>query len=190
MHLFLLALLFLQAPFWETKAPKDWSNRELLVVLQQSPWAAKAIPLHAQAGDPDVDVYLASSQPCTLAEEELRVRKKAGMDPLGQEYRAWKEDNASKYIILAVKLPDPSLLTDAAEMRDMEKSYLLAERKRMKLVMHFPPSSTDPTLRLVFPRVDGAKKLVFQLYVPGTRGPDREVEFDTGKLLYKGQPSY
>jgi len=190
MHLLLLAFLLLQAPYWESKPPKDWTNREVLAVLQQSPWTAKAYPLHKQLGDPDVSTYLASAEPCALAEEELRTRKQAGMDPLGQEYRVWKEDNAGKYIILAVKLPDLSGLTDVGEMRDMEKSYLIAGKKKVKLAMHFPPSSTDPTLRLVFPRIEGAQRLSFQLYLPGTRGPDREVEFDTSNLLFKGRPTY
>ncbi len=190
MHLFLLAFLLLQAPFWEAKPPQEWSNREVLAVVQQSPWAAKAVPLHPQIDDPDVSVYLASAQPCSLAEEEMRRRKQAGMDPLAQEYRLWKEDNAGKFSVLAIKLPDFSGLTDPGEMRDMEKSFLVVDKKRVKMTMYFPPSSTDRTLRLVFPRIEGAKKLSFEIYVPGVRGPDRVVEYDTAKLLYKGEPAF
>lgn len=190
MYLLLSFLLFLQAPYWETKPAKDWTNRELLAVLQQSPWTGKAEAPRPQTGDPEVSVYLASAQPCSMAEEERRNRKQAGTDPLSQEYRIWKEDNAGKYTILAILLPDQGGIAEAAEMRDMEKSTLIADRKKVKLVMHFPPSSTDPMLRLVFPRVEGVKKLIFDLYLPGTRGPDREVEFDVSKLQFKGQPSY
>src|SRR5947207_2220424 len=119
MHLLCALLLFFQAPYWETKKPKDWSNRELLAVLQQSPWASQALSVHPHPEDPEIPVYLASATPCAMAEAELRERKKMALDPLAQEYRIWTEDNPGKYIVLAVRLPDASGLTDESEMREL-----------------------------------------------------------------------
>jgi hypothetical protein len=57
------------------------------------------------------------------------------------------------------------------------------------MVGHFPPTATDPVLRLVFPREVEAsdKAVVFRLYLPGVEFPDREVQFRINELMYHGK---
>jgi hypothetical protein len=57
------------------------------------------------------------------------------------------------------------------------------------MVGHFPPTPSDPVLRLVFPREVQAsdKRIVFRLYLPGLDFPDREVEFAVKDLIYHGK---
>ena len=53
------------------------------------------------------------------------------------------------------------------------------ERKEYKILGHFPPTPSDPVLRLIFPRVVRAadKSVIFRLYLAGLNFPEREVEF-------------
>jgi hypothetical protein len=66
---------------------------------------------------------------------------------------------------------------------------MLAGRKTWQLVGHFPPSPSDPVLRLVFPREvqPTDKSVLFRLYLPGISFPEREVEFRTKDLMYHGK---
>ena len=82
------------------------------------------------------------------------------------------------------------MLEKAEELRKMEaESVMLVGRKTYKIIGHFPPTPSDPVLRLVFSReVQPAdKKVVFRLYVPGVDFPEREVEFQVKELLYHGK---
>jgi len=71
------------------------------------------------------------------------------------------------------------------------ESFLIAGRKKYKMLMYFPPSSTDPHLRYAFPReVKPSDKLLrFEIYVPTVKGPSRILEFKMKDLIYKGEPS-
>ena len=72
---------------------------------------------------------------------------------------------------------------------DPSECVMIAGRKIWQLVGHFPPSQSDPVLRLVFPReVNPAdKSVLFRLYLPGVAFPEREVEFRTRDLMYHGK---
>ncbi len=135
-------------------------------------------------------VYLASAKPIAEAEAERRSRSKAGTDPVAEEYRLWSAENRGKYIVLAIPVNDPQAMAMAEEGRGIEKSVMVLGKKKVPLAMHFPPSSTDPYLRLVFPKMAAEKKIRFEIFVPGAIAPEREVEFDVTKLKYLGKPEY
>ena len=165
---------------------------ELARFFQTSPWAQESVrrPL---SGGPPVYFYLASARPMAEAEEELQKRKKVEIDPVAQEYAAWRSENAGKYIVISMVYRDAVSLSKAEETERMQKeSELYAGRKKIPLAMYFPPSSSDPHLRLAFARPvgDEAKKLLFDLYVPGPQGGYRQVEFKTSELEYHGQIEY
>ncbi len=185
--------LLMLAPFWEAKAPADWSAGELGQMFHQSPWAQIAEPVSATGGEKDVDVYLASAKPMRDAEEEHWKRNRKDADPLADEYRAWIEANAGKYIVLAVQAPMAPEFADGEEVGVMKKeTSLRVDRRRYRMAMYFPPSSTDGTLRFAFPREVSAKdkKLKFEFYVPSIRGQFREAEFALKDLNFKGQPEF
>jgi hypothetical protein len=191
-NIFISALLFFALPYWETKPVKDWTMEELVRVFQASPWAQESVrrPL---AGGPPVYMYLGSARPMVEAEEELRRRKKLESDPVAQEYAVWRTENAGKYIVISMVYRDSVSLAKAEETERMEKeSELYVGRKKVPLAMYFPPSSSDPHLRLAFVRPEGeeAKKLLFDLYVPGPQGGYRQVEFKTSELEYHGHVEY
>jgi hypothetical protein len=183
-HVAVIALLMAE-PFWETKTPRDWSEDELQRMFMDSPWAV------APEGRPPMQAYLATAAPMREAEAE-RARRRGILQntALQEEYAAFLGENQGKVIVLAVRLLVPSDLADAAESKRMEEeSALKAGRKRLKLTGHFPPTPSDPWLRLVFPRPSGAldKSLVFELYVPGVPNPYRTVELPIKPMMYKGR---
>ena len=59
-------------------------------------------------------------------------------------------------------------------------------------VGHFPPTPSDPYLRLLFPRVSLAavKVLSFGLYLPGVNRSYYDVELPVKDLTYRGQLEY
>jgi hypothetical protein len=61
--------------------------------------------------------------------------------------------------------------------------------KTYKIEGTFPPTPSDPVLRLIFPRsVKPTDKSVnFQLYLPGLPFPEREAEFHVKDLSYRGK---
>ena len=188
-----LFLLLASTPFWEAKPPQQWSNIDLDLIFQNSPWAQTALLTSRVGGEPQVFAYLASAKPMQEAEEERRGRRKRKTDPVAEEYATWAADNLGKYIVLAVHVPVSFTFTDEGESKRMEKETALRiGRTRYPAVLHFLPSSTDEHLRFVFPRKlpDSAKKLNFEFYVPSISGPYREVEFALKDLVYKGSPSY
>jgi hypothetical protein len=195
----LVALLLLAGvPFWEAKPPQEWTDEEVEEILTASHWA-KTVGQETSIGNvPGVHVYLASAKPMQEAEQEVErrmLRRKPetpGEDEEDEdEYRLFVQENQGKYIILAVRLPDPNALDDAEASRRMEEeSYLKVGRKKHKMIGHFPPTPLDPYLRLIFPRAvrPGDKRFLLELYLPSAPLPYRTVEFFVEDLVYKGKP--
>ncbi len=193
-HFCLLAWLF-QAPFWETKPPEQWTDEELQQLLSASPWV-QTVTLRARGGSvPGVFVYLATARPVREAEQELRRRREGPPpeDPAAEEYEEFLAQNEGKYVVLAVRVDNPPGPVDEEQIRRMEQeSVMIAGRERHRLAGHFPPSPSDPYLRLVFPRPvrSDFRKLRFELYLPAAVFPYRTAEFDARELYYKGRPEF
>jgi hypothetical protein len=190
MHVLLAAALF-ATPFWEVKDPREWNRVELQTLTQESPWAQ----LTETSGDlsPPVQVYLATATPLRQAEAEFARRSKIEVDPLREEYEAFLREEGRKSIVLAVYVADPTKVAEGAEAARMEdESVLKIGRKRLKMTGHFPPTRSDPFLRMIFPRpeIGEQKKISFEVYVPGIPGPYREAEFAVKDLVYRGKPDY
>jgi hypothetical protein len=171
--------------FWEAKPPAQWTDAEVQELLTNSPWAQSAVDARGAA----VAVYLASARPMREAELELVRRQPPVDDPDAQEYGDFLRENQGKQIVLAVALPDRKALDDPAEVKRIEEECVLkVGGKKYQMTGHFPPSVTDPYLRLVFPRAATAadKNLVFELYVPGVPSPYRRAEFRIQDLTYRG----
>jgi len=183
MHALALTLALLAAPFWEARSPREWTEEELRLLLSDSPWAQSQ----------GAQMYLATAQPMMEAEAELKRRTRRPSDPQGpleEEYLEFLRENAGKYIVLAVRLPDVNALADAEESRRMEEDCIMkAGRRKHKMVGHFPPTPSDPYLRLVFPRDVTAedRHLDFELYLPSVPKAYRMVQFDLKEMSYKGK---
>jgi hypothetical protein len=190
----LLALLFFsQAPFWEIKAPKDWSEEELTRMFQESPWAQTAI----SSSDRGPVVFLATAEPMREAEQEYHRRHASesgeeGDDPPYQEYANFLSDNEGKVIVLAMRA-DRKAFADPKEVQAMEdECELRVKGKKLPLIGHFPPTATDPYLRLVFARMVGPDEdqLQFMLYIPGVPDRYREAFFKLSDLKFHGKVEY
>lgn len=194
LHWCLLAWLA-QAPFWETKSPQEWTDDEVRQILSASPWV-QTVALRARGGSvPGVFLYLATARPVREAEQELRRRREgpAPEDPAAEEYDEFLAQNEGKYVVLAVRADHPPALADAEQSRRMEQEcVMIAGRERYRLAGHFPPTASDPYLRLVFPRPARTDfgKLRFDLYLPTAVFPYRTAEFDVRELYYKGKPEF
>jgi hypothetical protein len=174
----LLALL--AAPFWEAKAPKDWSEDDLQALLHDSPWAQMAGP------QPEVQVYLATARPMQDAEIELARRND---EPRNEDYVDYIREQGAHNLVLAVAYEDWQVFDAAKDLQRMQdESVMKVGRDKYKMVGYFPPVHSDPFLRLVFPRVVTAqdKSVVFELYVPG-HGPYHDAEFRVRDMRYKGR---
>jgi len=194
----LLTTIFwlLAAPFWESP-PTSWSEEQLIRLLNDSPWAQTATDngRATQRPGPPVVMYLASAAPMRLAEEELiRRRFKQRPDLLEaiadarEEYKAYLAENAGKVIVVAIPL-DANALADTAESKRMEAESLLRVGKRKwKATGHFPPTPTDPVLRLIFPREipENGKEISVEVYLPSIPGPYRNAQFPVKDLMYRG----
>lgn len=180
----LVPLFFLFAqPFWEAKPPEKWSNQEIAMLRSNSPWAQVIGP------DPGVLVYFATAAPIEEAEGELRLRTKNALREPDPDYLTYLSENRDQHFVLAI-LYDKVVLEKAEESKKMEaESVMVIGRKTYKIIGHFPPTPSDPVLRLVFSReVHSAdKKVVFRLYLPGVTFPEREAEFEVKELLYHGK---
>ncbi len=181
MYWLALFLAMMAAPFWESKAPADWTDRELQQMLMDSPWA-QMLTSSGVVAEPPVQVYLATAAPIQQAEHELELREKrrrppgasAVEDPLAEEYRVWFEDNHSAQIVLAIRINNNKAFSDEKETRRMEEeSVMRVGRKKFKMTGHFPPAARDPYLRMAFPREADltAKSISFDLYLPGVPMP-------------------
>jgi hypothetical protein len=179
----------LAAPFWESKAPREWTDRELVEMLHDSPWArpaiAEAVPRVA-----GVQTYLASALPIREAEAEAVRRKRVVPSPEAEEFGEFLQQQKGESIILAISFPDVDQLADGEEVKRMEEECIMkVGRKKYKMNGHFPPTPGDQYLRLVFPRAAGAadKIIQFDLYLPGMERPFRTVEYVMKELVYRGK---
>jgi hypothetical protein len=189
--------LFLAASFWETKAPADWTDNELVQMFTDSPWGQMVqASAQAESHSAPVDIFLATAGPIVEAENERErrfMRKRNGPpveDPMAEEYQAWLEDNKATQIVVAARIPRTKAFDDGQQTKRMEDdSIMRVGRKRYKMTGNFPPTERDPYLRLAFPRqVSEADKMVtFELYLPGVAPPYRTVEFKVKDLMLKGK---
>ncbi len=179
------------APFWESKTPAQWTAAEIALLLSESPWATAPL----EGGTP---VFLASSPLLREAELQLRLRadSEGAAEVKGDEddYFNYIAQNPGKHIVVATRVANLSAFSDGREVKQMEKEcYLRAGgRKKILAVGHFPPTPSDPYLRLLFPRLplDGVKTLSVLLYVPGNPKPYTKVEFRVKDLVYRGKTEY
>ena len=184
MRLLLAALFFLAAPFWETKSPERWTDREIDTLRHDSPWAQTVGP------DPKILVYLATAGPIEDAEAEARLRPR---NPLGEpdpDYLDYLRENRDKHFVLAIPEVTLAGLSKPGEEKTMEEQTLMViGRRTYKMVGHFPPTPGDPVLRLVFPRetLPTDKSVIFYLYLPGLGYSNRETEFRIKDLMYHGK---
>ncbi len=178
-------ILFLFAvPYWEANPPEKWSLREIELLRVSSPWAQTVGP------EPSVVVYLATAAPIEQAESELRFRSRQAMRAPDPDYLAWLSGNRDTHFVLAVPYPERSKPGKAEDQRRLEEETVMRiGRKEYHIAGHFPPTPSDPVLRLIFPREvrDTDKRVVFRLYLPGINFPDRELEFTVKDLMYHGK---
>lgn len=177
----LLLLLPFAQPFWETTPPAKWTEEQLSVMLTDSPWARP-------------DAFLATAAPMLAAEQQWRVRhipKQAG-DGGDSDYTLFLQENAATHLALAVRIQFPNELSKSEEIERMEKEcFLRAGRSKIRLAGHFPPTSADPFLRLVFPRPPAAfRSLEFDLYLPGVSMAYRALEFSAKEMIWRGKLEY
>jgi hypothetical protein len=193
MHLLWLALMLFAAPFWESKPPSEWTRAELARMLNDSPWAQAASFDSRIGGATPVRALLATAQPMRDAEEQARLRAARRPDApleIDEDYRRFLRSDSAGHIVLAILGSTPEGMANGEETRQMEKECVMrVGRKKYKMTGHFPPSSGDPYLRLIFPRAvtDSDKEVVFEIYVPGAIPPYREVLFKVRDLFYKGK---
>lgn len=177
-------LFFLAQPFWEAKPPEKWTNQEIEILRTNSPWAQVLGP------NPGVLVYLATAAPIEEAEGEFRLRAKNALREPDADYLTYLSENRDKHLVLAIPYDKVTQMQKADESRKMEsETMMMIGRKSYKMIGHFPPTPSDPVLRLVFPREvqPTDKKVVFRLYLPGVEFPEREAEFQVKELLYRGK---
>ena len=187
MHTLLPLFFFLAQPFWETKAPEAWSIAEIEAIRTASPWAQRTDEA------PVAVVYLATAAPIEQAEAELRLRLKKNPHPMPEpdpDYVEFLNTHRADTFVLAVTYPTLAGLGDARESKRMEEeSVMLIGKKSYGILGHFPPTPSDPVLRLIFPRAvkPADKTVVFRLYLGGLKFPEREVEFRVKDLTYQGK---
>jgi hypothetical protein len=187
MHTLLPLFLFLAQPFWETKPPEAWTDAEIQAVRTDSPWAQRSTEA------PAVVIYLATAAPIEHAEAELRLRLKKNPHPMPEpdpDYLEYLGAHRDENFVLGISYPTLKGLSDAGESKRMEEeSVMLIGKKSYGIVGHFPPTPSDPVLRLIFPRAvkPGDKTVVFRLYLGGLKFPEREIEFRVKDLTYQGK---
>ena len=188
----ILLCALLAPPFWEAKAPRDWTDAEIARLLSDSPWARAAIA-QGIVSSLGIQTYLSSALPVQEAEAEVKRRRQIRNRPgpvETDEYLEFLKQQQGESIVLTVSFPDPMQLANTAEVKRMEEEcYMQAGRKKYKMTGHFPPTPEDPYLRLVFPRAIGPKdkRIEFNLYLPGVPEPYRLAEYVIAELMYKGK---
>jgi hypothetical protein len=184
MRFLLTALFFLAQPFWETRPPERWTAREIDTLCHDSPWAQAVGP------EPTVLVYLATAGPIEDAEEEARLRTQGPLPEPDPDYLEYLWENRGRQFVLAIPEVTREGLEKPGEERLMEeRSQMVIGRKTYKMIGHFPPTTADPVLRLVFAREvqPTDKSVIFRLHLPGVAFPDRETEFRIKDLMYHGK---
>jgi hypothetical protein len=187
MHALLPLFFFLAQPFWEAKPPEQWTDAEIQYLRTDSPWAQ-------HSGDsPQVVIYLATAAPIEHAEAELRLRLKGNPHPLPEpdpDYLEYLHDNREQNLVVGVTYPTLAGMSDSRENKRMEEeSVMVVGKKTYHIVGHFPPTPSDPVLRLIFPRAvkPADKTVIFRLYLGGLNFPEREAEFRVKDLTYQGK---
>jgi hypothetical protein len=174
-------LFFLGQSFWEIKPPERWSEAEIDIVRKASPWAQTVGP------SPEVLVWLATAEPIREAEAEARLRFKHTEREPDPDYVGYVTENGEENFVLAVSYPRLSGLGNAEEEKRMEdECAMIVGHRTYHIVGHFPPTVSDPVLRLVFPRrvKESDKAIDFVLYLAGLPFPERQVEFRTKDLQF------
>ena len=197
--LWMLLLFLFAVPFWTSQPPAEWSDAQLTALLTNSPWA-ESVDGPAPTSPP-VEVYLATAGPMQLAEKEagrrVSLRRKPGSAaPQNTEYNLWMQDNAATQIVLAIRIDNNRGFLDEREVKRMEEeTRMRAGKKKIKMTGSFPPTESDPYLRLAFPRQAGDaptvelsdKTLYFDLYLPGVPAPFRTAEFKLKDMVSGGK---
>jgi hypothetical protein len=187
MHALVALFFFLAQPFWETKPPEAWTDAQIQIIRTDSPWAQHTTEL------PVAVVFLATAAPIEHAEAELRLRLKKNPHPMPEpdpDYVEYLSSHRDENLVLAITYPTLAGLGDARESRRMEEeSVMLIGKKSYGIVGHFPPTPSDPVLRLIFPRAvkPDDKTVLFRLYLGGLKFPEREIEFQVKDLTYQGR---
>ena len=179
-------LLLALDPFWVTKPVQDWTDLQIASLLSDSPWGTMA---EDTAGGTlgAVRVSLSSAKPIRLAEQELLRRSSGELDPELEDLLN------QKVLIVAVPVAKLEIFAQSRETKAMEdESFMVVGKKKIKPAGHLPPTPTDPTVRLVFPRPDlaGVKELRFELYLPGVPGNYRNARFYPRDMVFKGELTY
>lgn len=182
----LLPLLFLFAqPFWETKPPEQWTDREIDEVLMASPWTQMLEPA------PEALAWLATARPIEEAEAEARLHQRNPMPQPDPDYVDYLAGNRERVFVLAISYTTLTGLSKEPEAwKTIEKETVMrVGSKQYKVQGLFPPVPSDPVLRLIFPRVvkPTDKSVHFQLYLPGFAYPERDAEFAVKDLSYHGK---
>jgi hypothetical protein len=187
MHVLAPLLFFLAQPFWEARPPEQWSQLEIYLMRTSSPWAQQVGRVAP------VVVFLATALPIEHAEAELRLRMKKNPEPLPEpdpDYLDYLRDHRDEVLVLGVTYPRLLTFGKPGEDKRMEtETAMIVGKKEYPILGHFPPSPTDPVLRLIFPREvkPGDREIVFRLYLPGLNFPDREAVFRVKDLMYQGK---
>ncbi len=187
MHALLPLFFFLAQPFWEARPPEAWSEAEIQAMRTESPWAQQS------AEAPVAVIYLATAAPIEHAEAELRLRFKKNPHPLPEpdaDYVEYLSLHRAESFVLGVTYPTLAGLGDAGESKRLEEeSLMVIGKKSYGIVGHFPPTPSDPVLRLIFPRAvkPADKTVLFRLYLGGLKFPEREAEFRVRDLTYQGK---
>jgi hypothetical protein len=187
MHALLPLLFFLAQPFWESKPPEQWSLEEIHRIRTNSPWAQPVGQVEP------VTVFLATALPVEHAEAELRLRFKKGRNALGEpdpDYTEYLRENRGENFVVGVMYPPLPGFGKAGEDKRLEEvTALVIGKKQYKILGYFPPTPSDPVLRLIFPREvkPGDKQMLIRLYLPGLSFPDRDAVFTVKDLMYQGK---
>lgn len=179
--------LLMGQPFWELRPPEQWTLEEIDQLRNNSPWAQ---PVGQVA---PVTVFLATAAPIEQAEEELRLRTKKNPHPLVEpdpDYLDYLRDHRGEAFVLGVLYPPMNTFGKPGEDKQMEEeTTMVVAHRQYRLLGYFPPTPSDPVLRLVFPRAvkPTDKDVVFHLYLPGLSFPERDLEFTVKDLSYQGK---
>ncbi len=187
MHALVPLLFLLSQPFWELRPPEQWTLEEINQMRTSSPWA-QSVGRIAPA-----TVFLATALPVEQAESELRLRLKKNPRPLPEpdpDYVDYLRDHRDEALVLGVDYPRLLTFGKPGEDKLMEdETAMVIGRKQYPILGHFPPTPSDPVLRLIFPRMVKVtdKHVVFRLYLPGLNFPEREAVFEVRDLMYRGK---
>lgn len=186
MHVLVALLFFLGQPFWETKPPEQWTDDEVDSILRDSPWVQTA------GSTPAMLVILATARPIEEAERRVqaRTKKRRGEPEPDSDYAAFLSDHRDQDFVLAIPYATVKDLGSAQDQKRMENdSVMVIGHKSYQMAGYFPPTPSDPVLRLIYERMvkPTDKTVTFRLYLPGVSFPEREVEFRVKDLMYRGR---